>query len=74
MKILKFGGSSIGTPERITSVINIIKQSKKEYGEIAVVASAIEGITNQLIDASLDLQAKSVNALFTFAKVFYSKL
>ncbi len=52
MKILKFGGSSIGTPERITSVVNIIKQSKKEHGEIAVVASAMEGITNQLIDAS----------------------
>jgi len=52
MKILKFGGSSIGTPERISSVINIIKQSKKEHGEIAVVASAMEGITNQLIDVS----------------------
>src|SRR5450759_1644657 len=52
MKILKFGGSSIGTPERITSVANIIKQSKKEHGEIAVVASAMEGITNQLIDVS----------------------
>jgi bifunctional aspartokinase / homoserine dehydrogenase 1 len=52
MKILKFGGSSISTPERITSVVNIIKQSKKEHGEIAVVASAMEGITNQLIDAS----------------------
>ena len=52
MKILKFGGSSIGTHERITSVINIIQQSKKEHGEIVIVASAMEGITNQLVDIS----------------------
>jgi bifunctional aspartokinase / homoserine dehydrogenase 1 len=52
MKILKFGGSSIGTPERIRSVVNIIKKSKKEHGEIAVVVSAMEGVTNQLVDVS----------------------
>lgn len=52
MKVLKFGGSSIGTPERITSVLDIITRAKKEQDEIVVVVSALEGVTNQLVDIS----------------------
>jgi aspartokinase/homoserine dehydrogenase 1 len=52
MKILKFGGSSIGTTERIKAVVDIIKQSKKQNSEIVVVASAMQGVTNKLIEAS----------------------
>jgi len=52
MKILKFGGSSIGTPERINNVVEIIKNSKKENGKIAAVFSAFHGITDKLITLS----------------------
>ena len=30
MKILKFGGTSVGSPERINDVANIVKQNIKE--------------------------------------------
>jgi aspartokinase/homoserine dehydrogenase 1 len=51
MKILKFGGTSLGTAERVRAVIDIITSSKKEHGDIAVVVSAFEGVTDRLIEA-----------------------
>ncbi|HEY3430411.1 MAG TPA: bifunctional aspartate kinase/homoserine dehydrogenase I, partial [Cyclobacteriaceae bacterium] len=50
MKILKFGGSSVATPERIKSVIEIVKPYLKE--EVALVFSAFGGVTDQLIQLS----------------------
>ena len=48
MKILKFGGSSVATPERIQSVIDIIKPLQASE-TIAVVFSAFGGVTDILI-------------------------
>ena len=50
MNILKFGGSSVGTPERIKQVIAILKN--KLPAEMAVVFSAFGGVTDQLIHSS----------------------
>ncbi len=52
MKIMKFGGSSIENPERIKSVMEIIKKSKSENNNIAVVFSAFGGVTDELIKIS----------------------
>jgi aspartokinase/homoserine dehydrogenase 1 len=49
MKILKFGGSSVATPERIKGVIEIIAKAQQEKGKIAVVVSAMGGTTDALI-------------------------
>lgn len=49
MKILKFGGSSVGNAARIKSVIAIIQDSIKENKNISVVFSALQGITDLLI-------------------------
>lgn len=49
MVILKFGGSSVGAPDRIQKVLDIIISSREEHGEIAVVFSAFQGVTDQLI-------------------------
>lgn len=48
-KILKFGGTSVGTPERVKSVIEIIADSHQNSHQIAVVVSAFGGVTDQLI-------------------------
>ncbi len=51
MKVLKFGGSSVGNSERIDNVIKILDKyylSKKE--KIAVVFSAFQGVTDKLIE------------------------
>ena len=48
-RILKFGGSSVGSPERINSVIEIIRKAYAHSSRIAVVVSAFGGVTDQLI-------------------------
>jgi len=49
MKILKFGGSSIGSVTRISQVLEIIIKTSKEADPFVVVFSAYEGVTDQLI-------------------------
>ncbi len=50
MKVLKFGGSSVGSPSRIKEVINIVVKSDKDNGRVAVVFSAFQGVTDTLIN------------------------
>lgn len=49
MRILKFGGSSVGSPEALERVIEIIKEKQKE-DRLIVVVSAFKGVTNQLFE------------------------
>lgn len=48
MKILKFGGTSVGSADSILSVVEIVKKEKKQNNSIVIVVSAISGITNLL--------------------------
>lgn len=48
MKILKFGGSSVGTPDRIRDVASIVGNLSTE-GPVHVVISAFQGVTDQLL-------------------------
>jgi len=49
MRVMKFGGSSVGTPGRIREVIRIILQRQSRHQGMVVVFSAFEGVTDQLI-------------------------
>jgi aspartokinase/homoserine dehydrogenase 1 len=49
MKVLKFGGSSLATGERIKNVAQIIIKSKTKKNQLLVVVSAFGGITDLLI-------------------------
>jgi bifunctional aspartokinase / homoserine dehydrogenase 1 len=49
MNILKFGGSSVGTPDNIKRVISIVKDSLSNGEFPVVIVSAFEGITNKLL-------------------------
>ena len=51
-KILKFGGTSVGTIERIQHVAKIIKKEHKEGNKIIAVVSAMSGKTNELVNLS----------------------
>ncbi|MEM7481120.1 MAG: bifunctional aspartate kinase/homoserine dehydrogenase I [Acidobacteriota bacterium] len=51
MKILKFGGSSLATPERVLTVAGILDDALAR-GPIAVVLSAFGGVTDQLLAAA----------------------
>ena len=50
MKVLKFGGTSCGTVESIKRVIAILQDNIDKNEKIAVVYSAMGGVTNQLIE------------------------
>ena len=50
MRILKFGGTSVGSVESIKQVIAIIDNHRQNGTPIAVVFSAMGGVTNQLIE------------------------
>ena len=52
MRILKFGGSSVGNPERAEKAINITAEKIRSGLQVAVVFSAYEGVTNELIALS----------------------
>jgi aspartokinase/homoserine dehydrogenase 1 len=52
MKVMKFGGSSIGTPERAKNVISIIKEVATSEANVAVVLSAFGKSTDQLVEMS----------------------
>ena len=49
--VLKFGGTSVGTTDRIKKVAKIIAKYKKKYNVI-VLSSAMSGVTNNLINLS----------------------
>src|SRR6218665_2222948 len=48
MQVLKFGGSSVSTPERIKSIIEIVRPRLQDH--LAIVFSAFGGVTDQLIE------------------------
>jgi bifunctional aspartokinase / homoserine dehydrogenase 1 len=50
MKVLKFGGTSVGTIESINKVLEIIQNNVSQGQQIAVVLSAMGGVTNRLIE------------------------
>ena len=51
-KVLKFGGTSVGTIERILHVASIIKKEFDAGHEVIAVVSAMSGETNELIQHS----------------------
>ena len=53
--VLKFGGSSVGTTQKIKKVAEIIAQYKKQKFSVIVVSSAMSGVTNQLIKKSFEI-------------------
>ncbi len=66
MKVLKFGGSSVGTPVRIRGIIEILKDYHARGETFTVVFSAFSGVTDSLIKmASLAAQGdESYQSLF----------
>ena len=58
-KVLKFGGTSVGTIERILHVAQIIKREHDAGNEVIAVVSAMSGKTNELLK-----QSKSISENF----------
>jgi aspartate kinase len=58
-KVLKFGGTSVGTIERILHVAKIIKKEFDKGNKVIAIVSAMSGKTNEFLD-----QSKSISKNF----------
>ena len=67
--VLKFGGTSVGSIEKIKKVANIIKKKLSEGNEIIVVVSAMSGTTDELkaksVSISKNFDNKELDVLFS---------
>lgn len=67
MKVLKFGGSSVGSIENIHRIINIVRAEKAQDKEVVLVCSAFNKVTDQLINAGKLAEKKDNN---TYLEIF----
>src|SRR5213592_686121 len=66
LRIMKFGGTSVGDVSSIEKVVEIIRDAALE-SNVVVVVSAMSGVTNQLIEAATQAESgnrKSVAMIF----------
>lgn len=72
--VMKFGGTSVGTPDAMRQVVSIVKTQKKAWKNIIVVTSALSGVTDLLLqmasgdagrlgEASLELNQRHVEII-----------
>ena len=57
-KVLKFGGTSVGTTDRIKHVANIIKKEQLSGNQVIAIVSAMAGKTNELIEHAKEISKK----------------
>lgn len=50
--VMKFGGTSVGSVEAMAQVVEIAQQAKKDWQRVIMVASALNGVTNLLLDTA----------------------
>ena len=66
MKVLKFGGTSVGSPERMKKLLDIIRPETPRL----VVLSAVSGTTNKLVEIASFFEASDKNkAVATIEKL-----
>ncbi len=56
-KVLKFGGTSVGSIERIQHVAQIVKKEHDSGNKLIIVVSAMSGRTNELIENSKQISS-----------------
>ena len=66
MKVLKFGGTSVGSPENMRAVMDLVTDGEQKI----VVLSAMSGTTNSLVEISSYLKKKNKDT----ARIFIGKL
>ena len=60
-KVLKFGGTSVGSIKRIQHVADIIKKERLKGNKIIAVVSAMSGKTNELVKLSNDISKNFIS-------------
>lgn len=70
MRVLKFGGTSVGKPERMRDVADLITRDNEQK---IVVLSAVSGTTNSLVDIGTCLYNKEKNTALKKIDALYIK-
>ncbi len=50
--VMKFGGASVGTATALTQVLSIVLQEHERWDDLLLVVSALDGVTDALIEAA----------------------
>ncbi|ETZ22217.1 aspartate kinase [Pedobacter sp. V48] len=69
MRILKFGGTSVGSPERMKKLLDIINPAEEQI----VVLSAVSGTTNSLVEISAKLLKEDKQAALSLINALHQK-
>ena len=51
--VMKFGGTSVGSAKALSQVAAIVLDHSEKYGRLAVVVSAMSGVTDALTQGAL---------------------
>lgn len=68
MKVMKFGGSSVASPERIKEAASIILAAARR-GRPVVVVSAFQGVTNMLLESARLAERNDLKAMALLEEV-----
>lgn len=50
--VMKFGGTSVGTPEAMAQAVELVRQAKQDWPWVVVVTSALAKVTNLLLESA----------------------
>ena len=68
-KVLKFGGTSLGSATRVENVANIIKEKASQASTVVVVVSAVGGVTDLLLDCAKTAEDNGIVARSKLEKI-----
>lgn len=71
--VMKFGGTSVGTGENIRHVADSVTQYAKKNYKVAVVVSALAGVTNSLLEVACQAKKSDEKQINTFTKELLKK-
>jgi aspartokinase/homoserine dehydrogenase 1 len=61
--VMKFGGTSVGTPQAMAAAAGIVAQAKADWPRLAVVTSALAGVTNLLLEGAAQAVAGDLSSI-----------
>jgi aspartate kinase len=64
LRVVKFGGTSVGDAPRIRKVVEIVRDAARE-SDLVVVVSAMSGVTNKLVESAAHSEAGNREAVET---------
>jgi aspartokinase/homoserine dehydrogenase 1 len=70
--IMKYGGTSIGTPDAMVQAARIVKTTHAEWSRVVVVTSALAGVTNLLLEGAAHAAKGDLQRLYTAEKALHS--